>query len=303
MLTRLKVFAAKTEATVGTAESLTGSEGVFNVFDLKMLPTIDFMERQGQGGFSRIAGTLGQYSATATFRTQLCGGASDPTWMSVLLPACGFKGTSHVYTGVAEQPGSNVKTITIGGYYNGLKKLMRGCVGNCVFNFVAGQVCYIDWTFVGAWEDPSDVAILSPSYPSETPLRYAGATFTIGSYAFKASKFTLDLGNEMFVRDDGASAGGIHSCLITGRKPKGSFDPETTLVATKALDSIWKARTTQALVLNLGTTNNGVNFAAPALQITNIQESDRNGLLIDDVSFDLVRSSTDGDELTITNSV
>ncbi len=302
MLSKLRVLAAKVESTVGTAESLSGTEGAFNVFDLKMLPTIEYFERQGQGGFSQLPGTLGKYAATCTFRTQLCGGSSDPSWATVFLPACGFKATSRVYSGLSEAPGSNVKTLTLGGYYNGQKRAMRGCVGTAVVNATVGNVIDINWTFMGAWTAPTDVAILSPTYPSETPLRWANSTFTIGGYAFKPSRFTLDLGNQIMYREDptASDGSGIHSALITGRKPTGSFDPESVLVATKDVYGIWLARTTAALVNTIGSTNNQVSFGAPALQFTNVQEADRNGLLTDDITFALNRSSADGDELTIT---
>ena len=50
LLRRRRVFAAKVEATVGTAESLTGAEAAFNAEDFVIQPNIAMTRRQGQGG-------------------------------------------------------------------------------------------------------------------------------------------------------------------------------------------------------------------------------------------------------------
>lgn len=302
MLRRRRVMAAKTEVTVGTAIALSGTDAAMNVENLKLLPTIPMDDREGQAGFSPLSATGGPRMGTATFTTKLKGGASIPLWAATLLPAVGFVETSTVFSPVSQPPGSGgVKTITLGAYVDGVFKSICGAMGNAVFNFVAGRVVTIDWTFMGVWVPPTDVAILAPSYPSETPLRFASSGLTVGSYAYKPATMSIDLGNQVVMREDSATASGYISALITGRKITGKFDPESVLVATKDNYGIWLANTEQALAMTLGSTGNAVAFAAPKLQFTNIQESDRNGIQTDSIDFQLNRSASGGDDdLTIT---
>ena len=53
LLRRRAVFAAKTETTVGTAETITASEGAYNARDFSIQPTVAVTRREGQGGEDR----------------------------------------------------------------------------------------------------------------------------------------------------------------------------------------------------------------------------------------------------------
>jgi hypothetical protein len=52
LLRRRAVFAAKVEGTIGTAETITSSEGAFNAYDFDIQPGIAMTRRDGQGGFN-----------------------------------------------------------------------------------------------------------------------------------------------------------------------------------------------------------------------------------------------------------
>jgi hypothetical protein len=168
LLARKRVLACKTETTVGTAISLAGADAVFNVFDATIQPTIEFVSRMGQAAFGSITGSVGQASGTLTFRTELFGdgAAGVPSWASTLLPACGFVNSAGTFSPKSEAPGSNVKTLTMGLYEDGIFKSIRGAVGNCVVTIVPGKPVDLNWTFTGAWVTPTDVAILAPTYPT-----------------------------------------------------------------------------------------------------------------------------------------
>ena len=99
MLKRKRVFAAKIEATPGTAESLTNTEGAFNAYNVMAQATIAMEEREGQGGFNYLSAVPGAYGGTLSFRTDLGwdGTSTEPTWASVLLPACGWVDTSGTF--------------------------------------------------------------------------------------------------------------------------------------------------------------------------------------------------------------
>jgi len=321
MLTRKRVLAAKIEATPGTAEDLSASEAAFNVFDATIQPNIDFTERLGQSAFSPLPGALGARGGTCTFAIELHGSGTPndtegdeacPAWAETFLPACGFTRVdgAAVYKPDSTGPSggadsSAVRTLTIGLYEDGVKKALKGCMGNAVFTFASGQIVRIEFTFQGLWTDPADVALLAPDYPAVTPLRFADANLTIGSWAPKLAELTIDLGNDVQLREDANTTEGYSTAIITGRRITGSLNPEASLVAEEDVYGDWLSYAEQALAFTLGAGNDGntVAFAAPKLQFTNVQEGDRNGIQIDEISFQLNRSADAGDdELTITFS-
>jgi hypothetical protein len=303
-LLKRRVMAAKVETTVGTAVTPLAADGVYNVFDLKIVPDFEFEEREGQGSFSPLPGTLGPAKGTATFKTELYGGTSTiPQLFSVLMPACGFVASGDVFGPVSSSPGSNgVTTVTIGGYLDGSYRYIYGAMGNPVFTFTSGKRVLIDWTFHGIWGAPTDVALISPTYPTVQPLRFVNSALSIGGYSPKVAEMTLDFGNEIEMREDSTTQGYI-SAVIVNRKITGKIDPESTLVATHDWYGIWMALTTGAMSMALGASGNGVALAAPVLQFTKIEEADRNKIATNEIEFMLARSSSAGDdELTFTLS-
>jgi len=300
LLRKKRVVAVAIETTPGVAESLTGADAAFNAYDVVINPTIDFEERMGQSAFSPLPGTLGGYGGSVTFQTDIHGGASTPFWATRLLPACGYKETTGVFAPVTEAPGSNVKNVTIGVYEDGLLKVLRGCAGNVVFTLPSGRRSFAEFTFTGIWDAPQDASILAPTYPTTAPLRFANSTWSLASWEPCVEQITIDLGNEVVLRECAGDVSGYDNALITNRRTTGTMNPEATLVATNDTYGQWISRTEQALSIVLGSSGNRVTFAAPKLQFTNVQEGDRNNIQIDELEFQLNRSASAGnDELTI----
>lgn len=306
LLRKMSVLAASIEATPGAAESLDATDGVFNVFNAEIQPDIEYDPREGQGdSISPIVGAMGARAGTATFEFDLQGGATAPDWAATFLPACGLGNTNGTFALDRRPPeaaGSKSKTITIGMYRAGLYKQLHGAMGNAVFIFRPGQVGRIRFTFRGIWTTPSNVALIAPNYPAPgSTLRVASGAVTIGSFAPKFSELTIDMGNEIVLRPDPATLSGYHSAVITGRRISGQLDHESTLSGshTSSVWDVWAdmlARTTRALSIALGSTGNQFTLTAPALQITNVQEGERNGIQIENTSFELVRSLDAGED-------
>lgn len=303
LLRRKRVMAAKIEATPGTAENLSGADGVFNVFDWTIQPTAEMIQREGQGAFGRLPSVAGARSGTAVFSIHAIGGASLPAWATTFLPACGLVATGEIFTPRTEAPGTNVKTLTIAGYQDGQLKMIRGAAGNVVFTFTSGQPILMTFTFTGLWVAPSDVAIIAPNYPNILPPRFANANLTIGgsSWSPKISQMTLDIGNQVILREDPSDITGYCNALITDRVPTGTIDPESSLVATNDVYGDWLDSSESALSLSCGQAGNRIAFDAPKWQITNPQEGNRNDVQIDTIEFQLNRDADAGDdELEIT---
>lgn len=305
LLARRSVFAAKLEATVGTAEALANADGVFNALDVELQPTIEMEDREGQGGFAFIPGVPGMRSGTITFSTELSyDGTNIPTWASILLPACGFVNAAGVFTPRSAGPGTLTtvpRTVTLGHYQDGKLKTLAGCMGNVVFEFPVGRMARANWTFTGKWANPTDASIIGPTYPTTKPLRFAAGSFSWNSNARCVETASIDAGNEVVARECPGDATGIANYLVTSRRPVITANPETVLVATENRHSDWLEMEPRVLTITLNSVGNStLVFSAPAAQIQNIQQADRSGILADEIEWLATRGATPDTELSIT---
>ena len=306
LLRRKAVFAAKVETTPGTAESLTGSEGVYNARDFIIQPTVGMTRREGQGGFNYLESMPEGMTGTCTIVHDLTyDGTNVPTWASVLLPACGWVDTAGVFSPVTEAPGSNVKTLTIGHYKDGKRSLLSGAMGTFTITCPTGQMAYITFTFTGKYSsNETDTAIIAPTYPTALPLRFAAGAFTFNSVALCTSSATVDAGNSVIMREcvNASDRSGYVSALVTNRAPVITADPESALVATQDRDAIWLTSLPYALSLTLnGVSDSTVVIPAPKAQFENKQQGNRNDMLTDDLTWlATANGSSVDEELTIT---
>lgn len=288
LLRRKSVLLAKIETTPGTAESLAGTDGVFNVYDALVQASIEMVGREGQGGFGRLPSIAGAHRGTATFRTmwEWDGTATEPAWMDTFFPACGWVKATNTFTPRSEAPGSNVKTLTIGAYVDGVFKSLAGCVGNFVINLQAGQPVSIDWTFEGVWQGVSDTALPTPTYPTDTCLRWAGGVGEWNDVNLFASTATVNSNNTIYIREHPNTEAGLLAGIITDRAPSVTVNPEAKTVATQDRWAAWLASTQYALELDMGGPGNSVaSIDAPKAQIINQQQGDREGLVTDEIEF------------------
>lgn len=307
LLRRRSVFAAKVETTVGTAETLTASEAVFNARDFTLQPNIPMTRREGQGGFNYLESVPEGMMGTCTITHELTyDGTNIPTWASVLLPACGWVDSSGVFSPVTEAPGGSggVKTLTIGHYHDGKRRVLAGAMGNFVITCPTGKGAYITFTFTGKYyEDETDVTLLAPTYPTASVLRFADGSVSWNSVALCTSSVAIDAGNSVVMRECATTSDrtGYKSALVSNRAPVITADPEAVLVATQDRDAQWTGMTTAAwaLVLN-GTGTSDVTIDAPAAQIENKQHGNRNDIITDDLTWLATEDTTVDGELTIT---
>ena len=315
LLKKLRTLAAKVETTNGTAESLTASEGAFNAYDVMVQAEIEVEERPGQASFDSLVGSPGARKGSISFKTDVgWDGTTVPTWASVLLPGCGYVESTQVYYPTSEAPGSNVKTLTIGAFQNGMYKVLAGAVGNFKMTMPAGRMVTIDWEFQGVWQPVTDSAIIAPTYPTDAALRFGSATVTWNAVAQKVEQVTFDSGNEIHLLEDASTAAGYCYGIITGRRPVITFNPESELVAAdNGSDKYgdWIAGNEYAFSCAIdgptGTSSNGsITLAAPKGQIFNVQESDRNGVQVDEVELRCNKSGANLDQdvsITFTDKV
>lgn len=288
LLRRRRVLAAKIETTIGTAESLTASDAAFNVYNPMIQANITMEDREGQGGFGYLSSIAGARGGTATFRTMLewDGTATEPAWADTFFPACGWVKTLQTFNPTSQEPGTNVKTLTIALFEDGVRKILTGCMGTFVVTLPTGRPGYIDWTFTGVWQAPTDVAILTPTYPTATPLRYAGGLAEWNDVNLCVESAVIDAGNEVILRECPTTAAGYISALVTNRRPRITVNPEAVTVATQNRWAEWLASGEYALELDIdGPSTSVLSFDAPKAQVINLQEGDRNGMVTDEIEF------------------
>lgn len=305
LLRRRSVFAAKIETTVGTAETLTGAEGAFNAEEFMIQPSIAMTRREGQGGFNYLPGMPEGMQGTCTVRMGMSYNGTDiPTWASVLLPACGWVDTAGTFSPVTQAPGGagGVKTITIGHYKDGKLALLSGAMGTFKIVCETGKTAYIEFTFTGKYSsNETDVAILTPTYPSVLPLRFAAGALTWNAVPLCTSRVEVDAGNSVIMREcvNATDRSGYVSALVTNRQPIITADPESVLVATQNRDDKWLTSTAEAFAMQIGTTGNSVTINAPKAQLENKQQGNRNDLLTDDLTWLATAGASADTEMTI----
>jgi hypothetical protein len=304
LLKRKRVLAAKIETTIGTPIALAGADGAFNVYDPMIQATITMVQREGQGGFGMLPSVTEGHVGVATFRTYLewDGTATEPAWADTFFPACGWIKSGQVYSPRSEAPGANVKTLTIGCYVDGVFKSIAGAMGTFVVTLPTGKPGYIDWTFTGVLQAYSDVALISPTYPTVMPLRFAGGLAEWNDVNLCVSQATVNANNEVVMRECPTTEAGYISAIVTNRVPTISVDPEAVTVAAQNRWSAWLASTEYALELDVGgPTNSQLEFNAPRAQIINNQEADRGRMVTDTIEFQCNKNgATHDEELTIT---
>lgn len=303
LLRRKAVFAAAIEGTIGTAESLDGTDGVFNARDFSLQPNIAMTRREGQGGFNYLTSIPEGMTGTCTIVHDLTYNGTDiPTWASVLLPACGWVDATGTFSPKSEGPGSNVKTLTIGHYKDGKRSLLSGAMGTFKIVCPTGKVAYIEFTFTGKYSsNETDTAIIAPTYPTVSPLRFAAGALTWNSVALCTSNVEIDLGNSVIMREcvNATDRSGYVSALITNRAPVITADPESVLVATQDRDAHWLSSLPYSLVARVGASGSAITFTASKAQLENKQQGNRNDMLTDDLTWLATAGSSVDTELTI----
>jgi len=314
LVKRTRTIAAKVEGTPGTLESLTASEGSFNAYDIDLQGDIPVEMREGQGSMDYLQGVAGPRKGKMSFKVDLGwdGTTTMPTWASVLLPACGIVESSQVYTPRSEPPGTNVKTLTLALYQGpGRRKLLAGAVGNVVFEFPTGRMATAKFDFEGVWQPPTDTAIIAPTYPTAKPLRFGNATLTYAGNNLKTEMLSFDVGNVLKLLEDPSTAAGFCYGLVTNRMSKVTANPFSELIAGRDDYGDWIADTEAALAITIpgpagGTSDADITFSLPKSQVMNVQESDRDGVMVEDIEYHANKNGANLDQnfsITFTEAV
>lgn len=303
------LIAVKIESTEGTDAVPADADVVAPAFDMDYGATVEMAERPVvQPSFSRITKIAGERSATISFSVELKGSgvAGTKPYFASALRAIGFDetivgGTSVTYNLVSESQDSvTVEMRESDALGNARSKKIIGARGTMTIEAVKGGIVRLVFEFQGKYVQPTDAAVTQFVAPSITPLPVpflsAGLSFQ-GVGSLKVQTVTLDVGNEIVLRNDVNDPTGNLSALITGRTPTGSIDPEIELVATQDFYNLWTTNSEGILIYVLGSVaGNIVTVTAPKAQIDNIGEADRENLRTAGLDLVLNQSVVAGDD-------
>ncbi len=192
----------------------------------------------------------------------------------------------------------------MGHYIDGLLHQAAGVMCNWTVSAESGRLFQAQYQGLGVWQAPTDVALIAPTYETGVVPKFTDTTMTIGGTTYLIPRFTLNVGNDVQLREDGTSgsAGGFRSAVIVNRNTTLEVDVEASLVATKDWHAALVSRTEAAFSMAVGSgSNNVVTIAAPKAQLrTYPRKNIRNGILYYTLSFGLNKSAAAGnDSLTV----
>ena len=301
LITRQRTIAAKTETTTGTAIALAAGDAAINAYDPQFTHDIEFVERPAQGTATNLKGQTGARGGGLTFWSELMGDGSgnELALLTSLLPAVGLTETSgNVFTPVSGS--SSAPTLTMGLFTDGDLQQIAGATGNLELTFEYGKPVKMNWDFKGVTQADTAVPLISPTYPTTNPMMFAGATLTVGAYTPKVSSMTINLGNEVVLREDATNAAGYLSAVIVNRNVTVTMDPESDAIGTKSWQADLLAETEAALNLVVSSSTDQCTIAIPKLQVTKVTPGDRNGIYIRQIEAQANHNGSDDDEMTMT---
>ena len=305
LLTRRKVILAKPESTYNTdptptegADAILCENPVWSSAGLKMIERV--AARPSLGALKQVYG--GRLLQLA-FGVEVKGSGTAGTAPEIgpLLRACGFDETIVASTSVTYGPVStSLESVTFYIYEDGKRIILTGCRGNVSFTLATGGKVMAQFTFTGHEAAQTDVALASPTYNSNVPAPFIGATFTVDSYAAVINQITCDMGNNIAMPTDANASDGYGEIQITSRDVNGAIDPLDELVATE--DFIGNFKSGAAMAMQTGvigsTAGNRFAFSWPAISYRDAGPQDREGIAALNLPYGAAEATTD-DEISI----
>ena len=179
-----------------------------------------------------------------------------------------------------------------------------GCRGNVEFVFVAGDRVLMNFTFTGRLKGYEEGVTFTPTAEGRPiPPAFVGADMTIQESTYGASSaaavsgqifnsLTINMGNEMVVRENVEVASGYASCYITGRMPTMTWNPDAVLAGTYDYWERFLVGDMSRMKLAVGSTSgNKFQFKMPAVQFSGISEGNRDEVVV----YDTTSTLTGGD--------
>jgi hypothetical protein len=305
-LGRMQYVGWVTETTAGDNPSVANTD-YHLAEDVSVSYEADEIERVGNlGSLDGMAKVTGGISSTISFATELKGAGSDVAPQDLpLWKASGFSTAQSAYPYTIAQDSTPTDTVTIVYWADGIRWILCGCQGTFTIDMEAGNIGKINWTFTGLMRRlPEDATNPTPDYNTTVPPVLQSTTFTVGGetdYGI-CRTISLDMGNEVSKRrsmtGSDAKAFGYEVPQITRRMGTGSMTVEMPTIAAFDWMTKWKDKTKLDVSLTVGSagTHNKIIFDWDMVLNTAPTPADSDGLLMYDISFDLVTDDLSGND-------
>jgi hypothetical protein len=171
---------------------------------------------------------------------------------------------------------------------DGRVKSLRNAMGTCSIRMVNGEPAFAEFTFTGVDAGEQTDQSMYTAYVTDelVPDPILNCDPTLGGTALQPwTEFSFDQGNNVVLIEDATSAEGFEGAEIIGRAPVGSVNPLAQLFAAKNFFTTARAGTEQALALSYGSTGNIITFNAANCQILNVESTDVNGTIRENLSL------------------
>lgn len=307
-LIRRNQIAVKIEGTEGVDAVPADADVVAPAYNIEWSPSFEQFERDiVQSSFSRLSQISGERSATISFATELKGSGvvgDVPANLSAALRACGLSETIVAVTSVTYAPASEtIPSVTIEireGAADGTfkSKKILGARGTFTIEAVKGDVVLVNFEFTGKYVEPTDTVAFATPSPGGPPIPFlnAGISFQ-GVGTLKLQNITLDMANEVTLRNDANDATGNTAAVIVSRTPSGSIDPEQEAVGVINFFNKLTANAEGVLTYNLtGAAGNIMVFTANKTQIVAASEGDRDSIRIEELDLQFNQDTDAGDD-------
>ena len=309
-LTRKRLLLAASESSYGTSSNPIGTDAVLVEDDLKITPLeADSVERKlVQPYFGTRRKILVNQRVKVDFSVELVGSgaAGVAPRFGRLLKACGMAETVTASTSVAYgllTDNSAIGSVSLAFHADGQKHLVTGCRGNVKLSGKLAEFPVLMFEFTGIYSPVVDAAIPTPTFANQaTPVVFTQGNTTnlsINGWGNAClSDFELDLKNSVVYR---ALVGCTKQVRITDRMAEGKLTIEAPALADHDFFADANASAVGAISLQHGTTAGNIcSISVPNANLYAPQYSDKDGIMMLDISFGMLPSSAGNDELALT---
>jgi len=232
------------EATPGTAVFNTGApptsaEILIDAYDIEFSPDWGEFERSSVGGtLQKRPGVITIQKAAINFKCLLKGGsaAGVAPGIGVLFRAAGYSETIVASTSVTYKRVAiaSYERFTIGVNKDGQCYSLSGGMLDIVVTCVDGEPVQMECAAMGKWEAPFALAVITPAADTILPPAFKGVGLAHGGDAdLVFANLTMNLGNNVIVRQNANDTTGLETALVTDARPTVSIDPELEDIGDK----------------------------------------------------------------------
>ncbi len=226
-------------------------------------------------------------AAKISFKTHLFATATpsnshplEPLFTAASMPEGAVSGVNQYLLTVASDGATG--SVTIYFYHGGRLYKLLGMCGSLKATCKVGELIELEWNFDGHWTVAgiSDTAFpsLSGATMPGSPVRFAGATFSVNDLLLTVANCTIDFGQKVVGRKDPAGTNGIGRYWVESIGPKASIDPQAEALATH---NPWTDASTKVvgdLVLDVVVATVHHKISVTSLQLMWPKPGERDGL-------------------------